>query len=267
MTDPADRLDEAAARAVLPTFFDPVEAAEFLPSTMIRAGELADRGAPEGAIVLADHQTAGRGRLGRAWLDRPGACLMLSVVLRPALPAGRLWCVTAAAGVALAEAVTDLLAPGSAVWLKWPNDLLVGGRKAAGMLAERRPGGALVLGLGVNVHQAAGDFPADLRDHVTSLAMAASPPPPTRGALLAGWAARFVDHYRSLPPDGAAILPGYRRRLGTLGRRVRITRIGAEPVVGTAEDVLPDGGLVVRDDRGGSATVHAGDVEHLRPAT
>src|SRR5574341_1286789 len=145
----AARIDHATARALLPSFFDPIEAVEFLPSTMTRAGELAAAGAPEGAIVLADHQTAGKGRLGRTWVDRPGASLMLSVVLRPSLPADRLWSVTAATGVALAEAVAELLGPTATVALKWPNDLLVGGRKAAGLLAEGHVGGALVLGLGV----------------------------------------------------------------------------------------------------------------------
>jgi BirA family biotin operon repressor/biotin-[acetyl-CoA-carboxylase] ligase len=266
--DPVARIDHAAARALLPTFFDPIEAVEFLPSTMTRAGELAAAGAPEGAIVLADHQTAGRGRLGRTWVDRPGASLMLSVVLRPSLPADRLWSITAATGVALAEAAAELLGPAAAVSLKWPNDLLIGGRKAAGLLAEGHLGGALVLGMGVNVDQTADDFPPELRDRVTSLAMAAGGGPrgrPARAALLAGWATRFVDRYRSLPPDGASIMPSYRRRLGTLGSRVRVTMVGAAPVVGTAVDVRADGGLIIRDDRGGTSPVLAGDVEHLRP--
>ena len=273
MTDPAARLDRAAARSALPSFFDPIEVADFLPSTMTRAGELVAGGAPEGAIVIADHQTAGRGRLGRSWVDRPGASLMLSVVLRPGLPAERQWSVTAATGVALAEAVAELLGPAPAVALKWPNDLLIDGRKAAGLLAEGYPGGALVVGMGVNVHQAAADFPPELRGQVTSLAMAAAPGATpagragiTRAALLGAWSARFVERYRSLPPDGAGILPSYRRRLGTLGSRVRVSMVGAAPIVGTAEDVLPDGGLVVRDDLGRASTVLAGDVEHLRPA-
>jgi BirA family biotin operon repressor/biotin-[acetyl-CoA-carboxylase] ligase len=298
VTPPDGPLDHETVRALLPPFFDPVEAVEFLPSTMTRAGELADAGAAEGAVVLADHQTAGRGRRGRTWLDRPGASLMLSVVLRPALPSSRSWAAIAAAGVALAEATGELLGP-AAVALKWPNDLLIGGRKAAGLLAEGRtapvggPGGrpsgagggqaagpaklvtpglgALILGMGVNVTQAPADFPPDLRDRVTSLAMAADDAGVpaervTRAALLAAWGRRFVAHYQRLGTDGSSILPAYRRRLGTLGREVRVTLVGTSPIVGVAEDVLVDGGLVIRRDDGSRVTVAAGEVEHLRPS-
>jgi BirA family transcriptional regulator, biotin operon repressor / biotin---[acetyl-CoA-carboxylase] ligase len=283
VTPPDGPLDHGTVRALLPPFFDPVEAVEFLPSTMTRAGELADAGVAEGAVVLADHQTAGRGRRGRTWLDRPGASLMLSVVLRPALPSSRSWAAIAAAGVALAEATGELLGP-AAVALKWPNDLLIGGRKAAGLLAEGRtapvgglaklvaPGlGALILGMGVNVTQAPADFPPDLRDRVTSLAMAADAAGVpaervTRAALLAAWGRRFVAHYQRLGTDGSSILPAYRRRLGTLGREVRVTLAGTSPIVGVAEDVLVDGGLVIRRDDGSRVTVAAGEVEHLRPA-
>jgi BirA family transcriptional regulator, biotin operon repressor / biotin---[acetyl-CoA-carboxylase] ligase len=259
----------ARARDLLPSFFDPVEVAEFLPSTMQRAAELAQAGAPEGAIVLADHQTAGRGRLGRVWVAPPGTSLMLSVVLRPPLPPGRAWGVASAAGVALAEAAEALVGAGVHVALKWPNDLLVGTasdrRKAAGLLAESHAGGVVLLGMGVNVSQAPTDFPPELRAAATSLAAAAGTPV-DRGELLAGWAPRFVAAYQDLLAGGQGLLAAWRARRATIGRDVRIDRVQAPPLVGRAVDVDAGGALVLRLHDGRMATVAAGDVEHLRPA-
>jgi BirA family biotin operon repressor/biotin-[acetyl-CoA-carboxylase] ligase len=290
-----ERLDEAAVRAVLPGFFGPVEVAASLPSTMLRAGELAAAGAGEGAIVLADEQTAGRGRLGRTWTTPPGTALMLSLVLRPTLPPERTWTVLAAAGVALADAVATLLGADpsdrAAVALKWPNDLLVEGRKAAGLLAERgtaassdahdsgardrdaqaptaRPdAGGVVLGMGVNVTQRLEDFPGELRDRATSLAVAAraGAAAPTRLRLLQAWSGEFVRRYAALGADGNGILPAYRRRLGTLGQDVRVDRLAGPALRGRAVDVEPDGSLVVQLPDGARVEVASGDVEHLRP--
>jgi BirA family transcriptional regulator, biotin operon repressor / biotin---[acetyl-CoA-carboxylase] ligase len=231
---------------------------------MSRAAELAAEGAPEGTIVLADHQTAGRGRLGRVWTAPPGSSLMLSVVLRPELPPARAWAVAAVAGVALADAALALGVPGVA--LKWPNDLLLGGRKAAGLLAEARTG-VVLLGMGVNVTQTAADLPPELRARATSLSAAAGRPV-ERAALLAAWGMRFEAGYRDLVTGGRALLPAWRGHLATLGQEVRVDRVGREPLTGRAVDVGPGGELIVRLPDGAMATVSAGDVEHLRvPAT
>jgi BirA family biotin operon repressor/biotin-[acetyl-CoA-carboxylase] ligase len=256
---PQSPLERAALG--LPGFFGPVEAVWSLPSTMLRAAELADQGAGEGATVLAEHQSAGRGRLGRSWVAPPGSSLMLSVVLRPALAPARAWLVVAAAGVALAEAAGALVG-GAQVALKWPNDLLVDGRKAAGLLAEAR-GGAVLLGMGVNVSQTAEDFPAELRERVISLSLAAGRPV-ERSALLAGWGHAFAARYVSLATDAAGVLDAWRARLATLGSQVRVERVGAEPVSGRAVDVGPGGELLVRQADGTEVLVAAGDVEHLR---
>lgn len=284
-------LDSEAVRRVVPPFFASVEVAASLPSTMIRAAELAAAGAPEGAIVLADVQTAGRGRLGRRWATPPGAALMLSVVLRPQLPPARTWAVLAAAGVALVDATSALLSgepPGDgaaataqplAAALKWPNDLLIGGRKAAGLLAERHltagdagtsaDGAAVVLGMGVNVAQSLEELPAEVRDRATSLAVAAAAlgaAPPDRLELLEVWSRNFVARYRMLGPDGSGILPDYRRRLDTLDREVRVDRLGGPSLHGRAVGVHPDGSLSVQLPDGSEVEVATGDVEHLRPA-
>jgi BirA family transcriptional regulator, biotin operon repressor / biotin---[acetyl-CoA-carboxylase] ligase len=269
-------------RAALPPFFAPVEVADALPSTMARAAELAEAGAEEGATVVADAQSAGRGRLGRTWLATPGTSLLVTVVLRPRLAPARAWLVTAAAGVALTDATRDLLAgelearngrshrpaPGSIVGLKWPNDLEVGGRKAAGMLAEARSDRGrlewVLLGLGVNVGQGLDDFPAELAGRATSLSLAVGGPV-DRVALLAGWAERFASGYRALAAGAAdPTLAAYSARLATLGREVRAELLGGEQVTGVAVGLGANGGLLIRTPTGGEVELASGDVEHLR---
>jgi BirA family transcriptional regulator, biotin operon repressor / biotin---[acetyl-CoA-carboxylase] ligase len=259
-----------AVRRALPGFFAPLEVVASLPSTMARAGELAAGGAPEGATVVAEEQTAGRGRLGRTWVAPPGSSLLLSVVLRPRLPPEAAWLTVAAAGIALADAV-QAVAPGPVpVGLKWPNDLELDGGKAAGLLAEAHLEGQrlgwVVLGMGVNVGQRRQDLPPELADRATSVALALQAPV-DRAGLLGAWAERFLDGYRHLAAGTPGpVLAGYRRRLVTLGRRVRAERVGAEPVVGTAVDLTATGGLVVRTDAGARVDVLAADVHHLHPA-
>ena len=259
-------------RRALPGFFGPLEVVASLPSTMARAAELAAGGAAEGATVVAEQQTEGRGRLSRSWVAPPGSSLLLSVVLRPPLPREAVWLTVAAAGVALAGAV-EAVAAGPvpvSVGLKWPNDLELGGRKAAGLLAEAHLEGQrlgwVVLGMGVNVAQRREDLPPELADRATSVALALQAPV-DRAALLAAWAERFVDGYRQLAAgEPGPVLAAYRRRLVSLGRRVRADRVGADPVVGTAVDLTATGGLVVQTDAGARVDVLAADVHHLRPA-
>jgi BirA family biotin operon repressor/biotin-[acetyl-CoA-carboxylase] ligase len=265
-----DEVDGGWARTALPGFFSPLEVAASVPTTMARAAELAAAGAPEGATVLAEEQTEGRGRLGRAWVAPPGSSLLLSVVLRPPLHREAVWLTVAAAGVALAEAV-DAVAPAAGpAALKWPNDLELHGRKAAGLLAEAHLAGdrlaAVLLGMGVNVAQTAADLPPEVADRATSVALAAGAPV-DRAELLAAWAGRFLAGYQTLCAGRPGeVLAAYRRRLATVGQRVRADRVGADPVVGTAVDLTPTGGLVVQTASGGRVEVLAGDVHHLRPA-
>jgi len=257
-------------RRALPGFFSPLEVAASVPTTMARAAELAASGVPEGATVVAEEQTEGRGRLGRVWVAPPGSSLLLSVVLRPPLAREAVWLTVAAAGAALAEAV-DAVAPGPVpAGLKWPNDLELGGRKAAGLLAEAHLEGerlaAVLLGMGVNVGQGAGDFPPEVAERATSVSLAAGVPV-DRAALLAAWAGRFLAGYAELCAGRPGpVLAAYRGRLVTIGRRVRADRIGADPVVGTAVDLTPTGGLVVQTASGARVEVLAGDVQHLRGA-
>jgi BirA family biotin operon repressor/biotin-[acetyl-CoA-carboxylase] ligase len=261
----------AALGAALPPFFSPLEVFEQVPTTMARVAELAEAGAPEGATVVAEEQTAGRGRLGRSWIASPGTGLLVSVLLRPTLAPATLWLVASLAGVALVDAVDDLAtrAPRRPqVGLKWPNDLLLDGRKAAGLLAEAGiHGGRLVwvaLGMGVNVNQSLEDFSPEVAEQATSVALATGARV-DRAELLGAWAARFEAGYRQLATGVTGpLLAAYRDRLETLGLQVRADRLAGGPVVGTAVDLSSGGNLVVLTGSGARVEIATADVRHLR---
>ncbi|MGH9135518.1 MAG: biotin--[acetyl-CoA-carboxylase] ligase, partial [Acidimicrobiales bacterium] len=178
---------------------------------------LARQGAPEGTVLVADHQTAGRGRMGRTWEAPPGSSLLVSVLLRPPVEVADL--VTMVAGLAMADAV------GPEVRLKWPNDLVIDDRKLAGLLAEADWSGggqspAVVVGIGVNVAWAPEGAVACGGD---------------REELLASFLTALDARYGELVATGdrAAVLAAWRTRSATLGRRVRVQRGGGE-IEGTA---------------------------------
>lgn len=261
-----------AVREALPSFFRPLEVLDRVETTMARVATLGEAGAPEGATVVAEEQTAGRGRLGRTWVAPPGTGLLVSVLLRPALAPRDLWLVASLAGVSLVDAVGELAAGAPhqpRASLKWPNDLLLDGRKAAGLLAEAGiHDGRLAwvaLGLGANVGQSREDFPPEVAETATSLALATGAPA-GRAALLGAWARRFEAGYRRLA-EGATgpVLAAYRDRLETLGLQVRADRLAGGPVVGTAVDLAPSGNLVVLTGTGARVEIATADVKHLRP--
>jgi BirA family transcriptional regulator, biotin operon repressor / biotin---[acetyl-CoA-carboxylase] ligase len=217
-------------------------------------------GLGEGAVLAAESQSAGRGRLGRPWVSPPRAALMFSVLLRPVHvpPASRSW-VPLLAGVAVARA----LRAGAAVdaWLKWPNDVQVHGAKLAGILAEQA-GDAIVAGTGINVSAGRDELPAE----ATSLALQGAGT--DRDRLMAGvlrelerwylaWAGQLGD------ADGCGLREEYQRLCGTLGRPVRVSMPGGVTVAGTAAEVDRAGRLVVRS-ASGPVLVSAGDVVHVR---
>ncbi len=213
----------------------------------------ARRGAPEGLVAVADFQTAGRGRRGRGWEAPPGASLLVSVLLRPSLAPERTPLVSMACGVAMAEAVTRVA--GFAPRLKWPNDLVVGDRKLAGILAER-DADAIVVGAGVNV--AWQELPPDLADTATACNLETGRTVDRRELLDA-----YLAELDRRSDDLDGIVAEYRARLATLGRRVRVERPGDE-LVGRAVDIGDTGGLRIESDGGDVVDVHVGDVVHLR---
>jgi len=208
-------------------------------STNARARELAGRGAPHGTVVTATEQSAGRGRQGRTWSAPAGRALLCSIVIRdpPRL-------LPLAAGVAVAEVV------GPAAQIKWPNDLLVDGRKVAGILVESRPQERwAVVGIGINVAVAPDSLPPEVRDRAGTLGLDPSAIEPTLAALL-------LSLERWLEGGAERVLEAVRARDALLGRSVRW---GGGRGVGAGID--GDGRLVVRTDAGPVA-LDAGEV-HL----
>jgi BirA family transcriptional regulator, biotin operon repressor / biotin---[acetyl-CoA-carboxylase] ligase len=225
-------------------------------STQTLAFELAADGAPDGTAVVADSQAAGRGRRGRAWLDEPGASLLVSILIRPRLEAARLPGLSLATGVAVAEALTR--AAGVAPRLKWPNDVLLSGRKVAGILLESRldPPGApatVALGIGINLTQRV--FAADIAGRATSVWLA-SGRRVDRDALLAALLDAVHEWRRRLEREGfAPVRARWRALADALGRPVTVDGVG-----GTAVDVDADGALVIADSEGRRRRVVAGEV-------
>jgi BirA family biotin operon repressor/biotin-[acetyl-CoA-carboxylase] ligase len=210
-------------------------------STQSVAFDLAERGAADRTVVLADHQTAGRGRRGRSWSDEPGSSLLVSILLRPRLPLPRLPLLSYAAAVAVAEALEAVA--GLRPSLKWPNDVLVRGRKIAGILLESRLSPAaptVVVGIGVNLTQRR--FPPELEGHATSVALETGRAVERERALTALLGA--LDVWRSrLETDGFAPLRERWLTLSeTIGRRVSVDGRG-----GLAVDVDLEGALLLQE--------------------
>lgn len=242
-------------------------------STNDLAWEAAAQGLPDGTTVVADAQTRGRGRAGRAWNTGQGRGLALSVLLHagcapPAAAGGGRGAIPLAAGLALARALERL---GVRADLKWPNDLLIGDRKVAGILCESRRGGAggpmggeaIVIGVGVNVREERSDIPDALANTATSLAIEGSP------ASREHVAAEFLNALEPLwseleEGDASAVLAAWRERASFWGRGVRV-RTPEGVVSGVARGLDAGGGLVIERE-GKTVTVLAGDLEFAAAA-
>ena len=227
-----------------------------------------DVGLPEGQVLVAEEQTAGRGRLGRTWTSVPGASLTFSVLLRPAtVPASRRGWLPLLAGVAVASAVRS--ATGVGAMLKWPNDVLVGDRKLAGILAEQSPdGSAVVMGIGVNVATPADALPVSPTG-LPATSLLAEGASVSREALLRaiiGELRRWYTAFRADPdPVRTGLLDAYRPLCATLGRQVRVELPVGRFMTGVARDIDPDGRLLVSDNPGDQPmAISAGDVVHVR---
>ncbi|HEX4834171.1 MAG TPA: biotin--[acetyl-CoA-carboxylase] ligase [Trebonia sp.] len=267
MTDFRQPLDQARLAQELPSFNGPWTAIEVVPQTGSTNADLLDwatRGLAEGAILVAEEQTAGRGRMGRSWVSPAGAALTFSVLLRPeSIPPVRLGWLPLIAGIGTAAAVRALT--GLDATLKWPNDVLVGDRKLAGILAEA-VGNAVILGIGLNVSTAPEELPPG-PGGLAPTSLLAEGTPVERDVLLIEILRALGQWYKTFnaDPDSerTGLLAQYTRMSATLGREVQVELPGGSLVTGVAAGIAPEGHLLL-EAGGVTHPIAAGDVIHLR---
>jgi BirA family transcriptional regulator, biotin operon repressor / biotin---[acetyl-CoA-carboxylase] ligase len=235
---------------------------ESLPSTNTELARHASEGAAEGLVILADEQTAGRGRLQRAWSSPKGAGLYFSILLRPTISQNYWPLITFMAALAVGDALRE--ACGVETDIKWPNDLLSGERKICGILAEAidTPNGrAVILGIGINLTEDA--YPPELANVATSVSAAAGYAPDREQILVAlldaltGWYSRLKD-------PGQIVDAWSNRSSYAIGKLVQVSN-GDDVWQGTTSGVEPDGALRLRTSSGEIKLVRAGDVYSIRP--
>ncbi len=261
------------------TGFGPVRFVSSTGSTNADLMAAARAGAPEGEVIVADHQTAGRGRRGRSWVAPPGTALLASVLLRPGLPAGRTALLSPVAALAVRDACA---ATGAGARLKWPNDVIVTDpreAKLAGVLAELHApatgGAAVVVGFGVNLRSTGELASAVAAEAAATGGTGFAPLPPVcleelvarpvhRNELLVSVLLRLDTWYRRLHQAGGErdLVDELRRHSATIGRDVHVLTPGGA-VAGRAADLSPEGKLVVATGDG-AVEIAAGDCRHLR---
>ena len=238
---------------------DKIHYFDSIDSTNTYAKKLAAEGASEGTVILAGHQTGGRGRLGRSFSSPAGMGIYLSVILRPDCLPEQLMHLTCAAGVAACQAVES--ATGIQPGIKWTNDLVLGKRKLGGILTELSIHPAthridwVVIGIGINCCQIPRDFPPEIRDIACSLGMAQEDIP----LLIAALIRSLHQMRRQLLPEKAALMQEFARRCVTIGCEISILR-GDDVSHARAVGLDADGGLQVVFPDGKQGTVTSGEV-------
>ncbi|BCV24314.1 biotin--[acetyl-CoA-carboxylase] ligase [Gelria sp. Kuro-4] len=231
---------------------------ETITSTNDVAKDLAERGAPEGTLVVAEEQKSGRGRRGRAWSSPPRVGIWASLLLRPAFLPSQAPLLTLTAAVAGAEAIRRVT--GLTAGIKWPNDLLIGGRKVAGILmelsAEQDVVLYVILGIGINVNTPS--FPGELAALATSLYQERGESV-SRRELLQAFLERFEFWYDRLPGEAEALRSRWRELSVTLGRRVTVTA-PTFTVSGLARNIDREGALLLETETGDLVRILSGDV-------
>jgi BirA family biotin operon repressor/biotin-[acetyl-CoA-carboxylase] ligase len=228
--------------------------------------EAGRHGAPVGTVIVADHQTKGRGRLQRSWFSPSGAGLYFSVLLRPRLDVAALPAMTLAAGIAVCRAIEKEC--GLQLGLKWPNDLLFAGKKLGGILCETEPyqyaaatgPSLLVIGIGLNVSTATPDFPAELRDRATSLAMAGGTDFSKDNLLLAILSELEHIVLQAETKGLAPILADWQARDACYGRVLSWVGTNGRVIIGIGEGIDDSGQYRVRDKDGAMHAVLSGDL-------
>lgn len=229
-------------------------------TTNNRARELALEGAPEGTLVVAEKQTAGRGRRGKVWESPLGTGIWMSLVLRPQIMPAEASVLTLLCGLATAEAIEA--ETGLSVGIKWPNDILINGKKAVGILTEMDCEMSevhfVIPGIGINVNTTS--FPPEIADIATSLYLECGKTV-SRRRLVHKVLERMEEHYETFLRTGSftAMLEDYRKHCITLGKEVHV--LGREPFFAEALDITPEGELLVRRaDNGKEEVVFSGEV-------
>jgi len=262
-----DRLSPDELRKTLQTriigkellFFDEVD------STNDAAMEKGAKGLAEGLVVLSEGQTHGKGRLGRTWVSPENVNIYMSVLLRPDISPQHAPVMTMMSAISTARAITEVT--GLETTIKWPNDVLIDRKKVSGILtemnAEQERINYVVIGIGINVNMKREDFPVDLRVPATSLAECLGKRVDRMNLLL--MLIRILEQdYDELKKDGImSIFNRWRKGCDILNRRIKVSLPGEE-ITGVAEDLTPEGGLMVRLDCGGKRVIYAGDVSIIR---
>ncbi len=232
-----------------------------IDSTNRYARQLAENGAGEGELVIAEAQTQGRGRLGRLWQSPPFANLYISLILRPRLPPAWAPQITLMAAVALVETVAPFI--GQVVTIKWPNDILVGGKKLAGILTEAASGSGridyVILGIGVNLNYRFAAMPDELRGRAISIAEITGKSI-SRELFLRRLIQGLDRCYGELEEFGfAPLAPRWEAHFGLRGKHVRVEWLN-QVVTGRAIGIDRDGALLIEDQQGACQRVIAGEV-------
>ncbi len=235
-----------------------------IDSTNNRARALASMGYPEGTLVVAEMQTAGRGRRGRSWYSPISQGVYMSVILRPVLPLKEIFRISLLTAVTVAETLEEELSLPARI--KWPSDILINNKKIAGILSEAVTDmdgiEYIVIGIGLNINNQLQDFPNDFRNTVTS-ASAEDQRPGSRVKVLQGLLARLESHYFGLLAGGfASILEKGKSMSAVIGKEIRLDTINGF-LVGQAIDIDDDGFLLLRDQSGIIHTIFSGEITIL----
>ncbi len=233
-------------------------------STNVRAKLLANEGAPEGTVVVAEEQTKGRGRRGRSWFSPPGKGIYSSIILRPSISPQEAPKLTLMASVAVAESLLALTSLN--VNIKWPNDILISGRKIAGILTEISTEmdsiDYVVIGVGINVNTPRESLPPDIKDIATSVLMETGKPF-LRISLMRAYLERLEIHYETFRTRGfEPVMNRWKHLADIIGRRVMVDLIDRTRI-GDVVDVDKDGFLIIREQGGALERIISGDVTML----
>lgn len=218
--------------------------------------------AAEGAVIMAEHQTDGHGRLNRSWESPPGKGLLFSTLLFPKIADKKLTLIGLMASMAVLDSVQEVVGSDIPISLKWPNDLMIDGKKICGILSE---GGSVgdkcfvVVGVGLNVNQKSEDFPVEIRDSAVSLYMLTGEPH-AKNEILRHILISLERYYLRLQDQGSGwIAKTWIERAGTVGKQVTVSHNGNK-IAGVAVGIAPDGALQIKDEHGEVMTIYSGDV-------